>query len=131
MGLAKQVAKGAPRVTDKMVAFTAVTSNGIRHPVFGYEGKTLASALRDNPEIGHLCELMSPHHGPDAHVKIPCDFIAKLPELTADERDTLKNLGAWGSISPVNSRLASQVTLSKDLNEMVVAIDELHPHNMH
>ena len=69
---------------------------------------------------------MSIARGPDAHVLIPDAFLEKMPALDAMELDKLEDVAVdMGA----NSRLASQVTLTKDVDGLVCAISKLYPEN--
>ncbi|OUS46643.1 hypothetical protein BE221DRAFT_191815 [Ostreococcus tauri] len=103
-----------------------VVRDGARHAIDGRVGETLAQALARNAELRSSAPTMSIARGPDAHVLIPDAFLEKMPALDAMELDKLEDVAVdMGA----NSRLASQVTLTKDVDGLVCAISKLYPEN--
>jgi len=100
--------------------------DGTRYAVEGRVGETMAKALARHPALATAVPVMSIARGRDAHVLIPDEFLAKMPELGFLERDKLDDVG----VKPgANSRLASQCTLTEDLDGCVVAMAEMYPEN--
>ena len=103
-----------------------VMRDGVRATIDAREGETLASALARDATMKSAVPVMSIDRGPDAHVVIPDEFLRRLPALDALEMDKLVDdaagLGA-------NSRLASQVTLTKEVDGLVAAIAKVYPEN--
>ena len=69
---------------------------------------------------------MSIGRGPDAQGEIPEEFVKRLPALDALEMDKLEDVAAGLG---ANSRLASQVTLTKEVDGLVAAIARVYPEN--
>ena len=103
-----------------------VMRDGVRATIDAREGETLASAMARDATTRSAAPVMSIDRGPDAHVLIPDEFLARLPALDALEMDKLEDV----AVGPgANSRLASQVTLTKEVDGLVAAIAKLYPEN--
>lgn len=104
----------------------SVMREGTRYAVEGKVGETLAKALSRHPALVTAVPVTSIVRGPDAHVLIPDEHLAKMPELEYLERTQLEDVG----IDPgANSRLASQCMLTPELDGLVVSIAEMYPEN--
>ena len=100
--------------------------DGVRHDVRGQVGETLANALARGATLASAVPVVSVERGPDAHVYIPDEFLAKMPPLDADDVDKLEDVAIdMGK----NSRLASQVTLSSELDGLVAAVGRAYAEN--
>lgn len=100
--------------------------DGVRHDVRGQVGETLANALARDAALASAVPVVSIDRGPDAHVYIPDEFLAKMPPLDADDVDKLEDVAIdMGK----NSRLASQVTLSSELDGLVAAVGRAYAEN--
>jgi len=103
-----------------------VVRDGTRRTIDGRVGETLASALARDSVLRDAAPVMSIARGPDAHVMIPDAFLEKMPALDALEVDKLEDVAeGLGK----NSRLASQVTLTNDVDGLVCAIGRVYPEN--
>ena len=108
-------ARALARLSSRSVSLTVVR-DGVRHDVRGQVGETLANALARDAALASAVPVVSIERGPDAHVYIPDEFLAKMPPLDADDVDKLEDVAIdMGK----NSRLASQVTLSSELDGLV------------
>ena len=103
-----------------------VMRDGVRATIDAREGETLASALARDATMKSSVPVMSIDRGPDAHVVIPDEFLKRLPALDALEMDKLEDVAAGLG---ANSRLASQVTLTKEVDGLVAAIAKVYPEN--
>jgi ferredoxin len=59
------------------------------------------------------------------HVQIPSTFNHVLPEQTQEMKDGLEDV--WEDEANVSSRLACTITLTKDMNDMVVYVPDVPP----
>jgi hypothetical protein len=100
--------------------------DGIHHATRGEVGETLATAMAKNRDLVSSVPVMSIDRGHDAHVLIPDAFLEKMPALDEIEEDKLKDVAYEVG---ANSRLASQVTLSNELDGLVAAIGKVYPEN--
>ncbi|KAK3273591.1 hypothetical protein CYMTET_18175 [Cymbomonas tetramitiformis] len=114
------------KVADKMIALTVVDSYGIRVPVLGTVGQTLAQALAGNPNLADSCPTISPVHGNECHISVAKEYLSTLPDITEEEEDMIFEFVPTAAITP-NSRLASQIRLNRDLNGLTLAVQPLHP----
>ena len=113
------------RLSSRSVSLTVVR-DGVRHDVRGQVGETLANALARDAALASAVPVVSIERGPDAHVYIPDEFLAKMPPLDADDVDKLEDVAIdMGK----NSRLASQVTLSSELDGLVAAVGRAYAEN--
>jgi hypothetical protein len=62
--------------------------------------------------------------GPDTHVVLPPSVVALLPEMDLDDKTFLADIAENPTVS---SRMASQVTLGRELDGMAVAIQPNRP----
>ena len=62
--------------------------------------------------------------GPDTHVALPPNVVAQLPEMDLNDRTLLEDVAENPTAI---SRMASQVTLGKELDGMAVAIQANRP----
>ena len=72
--------------------------------------------------------IVSPQTGHDTHVVLPPNVFAQLPELDWNDRYLLEEIAENPTAG--RSRMASQVTLGKELDGMVVAVKGNRPINM-
>mmetsp|Transcript_7191 Transcript_7191/g.26444 ORF Transcript_7191/g.26444 Transcript_7191/m.26444 type:complete len:127 (-) Transcript_7191:116-496(-) len=105
-----------PRVTEKMVAYTAIDQKGVRHQLLGLEGASVVEGLQ---ATGYMPVVMSSKQGPDMHVTVANEWLQELPQMSAQEAT---HLAALASNPGPNSRLASFLTLRPELNGLVVAV---------
>jgi hypothetical protein len=113
------------RLASRSISLTVVR-DGVRHDVRGQVGETLANALARDAALASAVPVVSIDRGPDAHVYIPDEFLAKMPPLDADDVDKLEDVAIdMGK----NSRLASQVTLSSELDGLVAAVGRAYAEN--
>jgi hypothetical protein len=113
------------RLAARSISLTVVR-DGVRHDVRGQVGETLANALARDAALASAVPVVSIDRGPDAHVYVPDEYLAKMPPLDADEVDKLEDVAIdMGK----NSRLASQVTLSRDLDGLVAAVGRAYAEN--
>ena len=125
---ARDATRGLTRTRDdrrdaRRISVT-VMRDGVRATIDAREGETLASAMARDATTRSAAPVMSIDRGPDAHVLIPDEFLARLPALDALEMDKLEDV----AVGPgANSRLASQVTLTKEVDGLVAAIAKCTP----
>lgn len=116
---------GAPRVTDSMIAITAVLPDGRRLPLLARTGVSLADALAGSPhaELAECAPALSPKHGHEAHVRVAHNH--PLPPLDEHERDRLSSIA---DDVQADSRLASSLILDASWSGSVVSLSPLHPY---
>lgn len=124
--LARRGFAATPLVSEKTVTFSAVLPDGSRETCIGLVGKTVAEALASVPALQSAVPKLSPRHGYECHVTVPTEWLEKLGELDSDQVDELAELAGRDTVS-ANSRLGSQITLTPELRDLVVAIAPLHP----
>ena len=104
----------------------SVMRDGVRYSLRGKVGDTLAVAMAKDDALVSAVPVMSIDRGHDAHVVIPDEFLAKMPEMGPLDVDKLEDVAVEAG---PNSRLASQVTLTQELDGLVAALGESWPEN--
>ncbi|KAK9852588.1 hypothetical protein WJX84_003523 [Apatococcus fuscideae] len=115
----------APSVFDKVVHLTLIDRLGGRHPVRAMEGQSLVEVLQDNEDmLGADCLCISPEgRGQnESHITLPNEYLSRFP---APDQRTLEDVAS--RITP-NSRLASQIIISKDMEDLGIALAENAPY---
>lgn len=123
-----RAASSAPKVADKIVTVTVVDQVGRRHVLRGLEGQSIVDVVQENSSMfsGDVVCLSPEGQGRgEMHVKVPNEMEAHLP-MTHDDTKVLGSVAAQGTIDK-HSRLGSRVILSKDKDNMLVAIGALAP----
>uniref|UniRef100_A0A7S0S9B7 Uncharacterized protein n=1 Tax=Mantoniella antarctica TaxID=81844 RepID=A0A7S0S9B7_9CHLO len=117
---------GPISVASRMIDITVVIE-GVRHRVKGKIGHTLAQALADSsiPLVAESCPIISMKKGPDTHVSLPPSVIAMMPEMNDEDEWFLGDIAESPSMK--SSRMASTVTLNRELDGMVCAIQPNRP----
>lgn len=117
-----------PTVYDRMVQVTVIDKEGRRHMFRGLEGQKLVDVLVANEDqLGQenvLCLSPEGRGVMECHVKVPNEYLTAIPAPNEDEQKALTQI-AEGMTA--NSRLASKITLSKGLNDMLVALGDNYP----
>mmetsp|Transcript_5005 Transcript_5005/g.6318 ORF Transcript_5005/g.6318 Transcript_5005/m.6318 type:complete len:181 (+) Transcript_5005:459-1001(+) len=140
-------ARARPLVSDVIANVTFVNYKGERQTLAGLEGQSLVEVCssHDKEEIleddgaggGMSSQIVQSEtwtedvYGEGAtsnqsHVIIPPEWYAKLPEPTPQESDLLKDLD---NRTP-NSRLGSEIRLTKELDGLVVYVPDPYPCDM-
>ncbi|KAK9824656.1 hypothetical protein WJX72_012112 [[Myrmecia] bisecta] len=117
----------APTVYDKMIQITVIGKDGHRFPIRGRIGQTVAEVLRENEDtIGEENICLSPEgrNEFEAHIMLPNEFLEHIPHSSPQDKKYLEEIAP--TITK-NSRLGSKVTLTKDLNDMRIALGDLYP----
>jgi len=117
-----------PTVYDKMVQVTVIDKAGHRFPMRGLEGQTLVDVLGSQDTLDvhdYLCLGPQGRDEPECVVTVPNEFLQRIPPPGEEDLKALEQI-AESSITP-NTRLGSKIVLSKDLNQMLVALGEAYP----
>ena len=104
-----------------MIAVTFIEYDGTEHIVEGEPRKSLMEAARDNNVPGILADCGGACACATCHVMIGDDWSPRLPDVAADEESML-DLGLEERTD--ESRLACQITLSEELDGIVVRMPE-------
>lgn len=119
----------APTVYDKMVQLTIIDGSGRRFPVRGLEGQTVSEVLEadEGPlDVSDFMCLSPEGRGqPECVVTVPNEFTTRIPPPGIDEFRQLEQICEHSITS--NTRLGSQIVLSKDLNNMLIALSAVLP----
>ncbi|TYZ60910.1 hypothetical protein PybrP1_008167 [[Pythium] brassicae (nom. inval.)] len=106
-------ADAAPTVAEKVVNVVLVDYEGNRHFIQGRQGQTLRQACEMN-NVGL------------SHVVVSNEWVHKLPAPNDQELHVLEQYVPEEDRS-ANSRLGTEIVLSKDLDGLVVAVPEAPP----
>lgn len=127
-----------PTVFDKLVELTVVDMNGVRHKVRGLAGDSLSKALVEYgfpetyffPNLGFYTQ-----HIPDAHVFVPSEYWAKMPNIHPDSEEggAVKRMfrDIVQDYQRDTSYFASYIELGPELNGMTVGIGPIKPWVLH
>lgn len=135
----------APLVSDHIVRVTLMNYEGDQHVISGRVGQTLMSACEENGNKWLIDDsnggggVYSVYRNPIfteelfgegcvsplAHVVVANEWVSKLQAPSEREEHVLKLVPAQ-DITP-NSRLATEIVLSKDLDGLAVAVPEPPP----
>lgn len=128
-GQAARYAVAAPSVYDKMVQVTVVDGTGRRFPIRGMEGQTLVEVLENHEGpldvSDYMCLKPSGRGEHECVVHVPNEFMRRLTPPGDDDFKELEQISE-ASITP-NTRLGSQIVLSRDLNDMLVSLGPVLP----
>lgn len=121
--------RASPTVYDRMVQLTVIDGSGRRFPVRGLEGQTVSQVLAADEGPLDVSEFMclSPEGRGQVEcvVTVPNEYTKRIPPPGIDEFRQLEQI-AEHSITP-NTRLGSQIVLSKDINNMLIALGATLP----
>ena len=104
-----------------MVAVTFLEHDGTEHRVEGRDRHSLMEAARDNNVPGILADCGGACACATCHVMVAEPWQEKLPEILPDE-EMMLDMGLEERAA--NSRLACQITLSDELDGIVVQMPE-------
>ncbi|MEM8497129.1 MAG: 2Fe-2S iron-sulfur cluster-binding protein [Pseudomonadota bacterium] len=104
-----------------MIAVTFIEHDGSEHRAQGDAKQSLMEVARDNNVPGILADCGGACACATCHVMVADDWWSRLPDAAAEE-DSMLDLGLEQRTE--RSRLACQITLSEELNGIVVNMPE-------
>jgi len=118
----------APTVFDKMIQVTVTDLGGHRHILRGKEGDSLIDLLvKHEEELGgdSVIGLSSEGRGvAEAHVSVANEYLDAIPAPAGDDIFALNELAPGYT---KNSRLASKVVLSRQFDNLSLALGKINP----
>ncbi|GMH41001.1 hypothetical protein BSKO_08911 [Bryopsis sp. KO-2023] len=123
--LCGMVCNHSSAVYDHLVEITVLDLEGVRHPIRGLKGQSLSDLLLEHPELseGVVAPTPSGKGALDAHVLVAQEYLKKMPEKSFVENEDLIELADDHIAS--NSRLASAVKLSPEMQGLTVAMGKI------
>mmetsp|Transcript_17094 Transcript_17094/g.42706 ORF Transcript_17094/g.42706 Transcript_17094/m.42706 type:complete len:177 (-) Transcript_17094:309-839(-) len=135
---AMEVGAPAPSIFDKIISLTIVDPSGARRKINGVVGKTLYEACESNEvelgpsSIGGPSEIVHSENwtepvfgaGPTSgydHVIVSGPGVATATPMTEHESEMIEDYWDFDEVFP-ESRLASMITLTKEMNGMIVFV---------
>ncbi|KAL3155796.1 hypothetical protein ABBQ32_012812 [Trebouxia sp. C0010 RCD-2024] len=119
-------ASTAPSIYDRMVQVTVVDVYGQRHVLRALTGHTLVDVLSEHQELLGNEEVTESPEGRGALecvVSVPNEFLNQIPQT----KEYLQQLRQIAPSVTSNCRLGSKIILTKEMNDMQVALHEVFP----
>lgn len=121
-----QCFSSAPSIYDRMVQITVVDVYGQRHVLRALTGHTLVDVLQEHSELLGSEEVTESPEGRgvvECVVSVPNEFLEQIPQT----KDYLQQLRQITPSVTSNCRLGSKIILTKEMNDMQVAMHEVYP----
>jgi len=109
-----------------MIQVTVIDVHGQRHVLRALTGHTLIDVMQEHQELLGDEEVTESPEGRGALecvVSVPNEFLPGIPQT----KDYLQQLRAITPSVTSNCRLGSKITLTKEMNNMQVALHEVFP----